>query len=75
MLFRSGETGVIADDGKFAAAVASVLRDPARHAKMREAARQYALSASWDAVFEDIYAAYESIGVTAPRTAPVRATL
>ncbi len=74
-IIRDGETGVIADDGKFAAAVASVLRNPARHAKMREAAHQYALSASWDAVFEGVYSAYESVLVTAPKTAPVRATL
>jgi phosphatidylinositol alpha 1,6-mannosyltransferase len=74
-IVRDGETGVIADDGKFAAAVASVLRDPERHGKMREAARQYALSASWDAVFEGIYAAYESVLVAAPRTAPIKATL
>ena len=67
---------MIAEDGKFSAAVASILRDPERHARMREAARQYALSASWDAVFEGhIYAAYESVLVTAPKTAPVRATL
>jgi phosphatidylinositol alpha 1,6-mannosyltransferase len=74
-IVRDGETGVIADDGKFASAVASVLRDPERHARMREAARQYALSASWDAVFEGIYAAYESVLVAAPRTAPIKATL
>ena len=66
---------MIAEDGKFSAAVASILRDPERHARMREAARQYALSASWDAVFEGIYAAYESVLVTAPRTAPIKATL
>ena len=72
-IVRDGETGMIAEDGKFAAAVASVLRDPERHAKMREAARQYALSASWDAVFEGVYSAYESVLVTAPKTAPVRA--
>ena len=74
-IVRDGETGIIAEDEKFAAAVASVLRDPARHARMREAARQYALSASWDAVFEGVYSAYESVLVTAPRTAPIKATL
>ena len=74
-IIRDGETGVIAEDGKFASAVASVLRDPERHAKMRQAARQYALSASWDAVFDGIYAAYESVLVTAPKTAPIKAML
>ena len=42
---------------------------------MRQSARQYALSASWDSVFEGVYSAYESVLVTAPKTAPVRATL
>jgi phosphatidylinositol alpha 1,6-mannosyltransferase len=74
-IVRDGETGIISDDGKFAEAVASILRDPARHTRMREAARRYALSASWDAVFEGVYSAYESVLVTAPRTAPVRAAL
>ena len=74
-IVRDGETGVIAEDGKFASAVASVLHNPERHVRMREAARQYALSASWDAVFEGIYAAYEWVLVTAPKVAPLRATL
>ncbi len=73
-IVRDGETGMIAEDAKFATAVASVLRDPERHSRMRQAARQYALSASWDAVFEGVYSAYGSILVTAPKTAPVRAT-
>ncbi len=38
-----------------------VLADPAQHAAMRHAARAYALTASWDSVFEGIYATYESI--------------
>jgi phosphatidylinositol alpha 1,6-mannosyltransferase len=74
-IVRDGETGLIAQDGDFAAAVASILRDPERHAKMRLAARQYALSASWDAVFEGVYSAYDSVLVKAPKTAPVRASL
>jgi phosphatidylinositol alpha 1,6-mannosyltransferase len=28
---------------------------------MRAAARKYALTASWDSVFEGVYAAYESV--------------
>ena len=74
-IVRDGETGMIAEDGKFATAAASILRDPERHAGMRQSARQYALSASWDSVFEGVYSAYESVLVTAPKTAPVRATL
>ena len=44
-----------------AAAVAGVMADPALHAQMRQAARAYALTASWDSVFEGVYAAYETI--------------
>src|SRR6266567_1851775 len=47
-----GDTGRIVPDDQFAAAVAEVLGNPARHAQMRQAARAYALTASWDSVFE-----------------------
>jgi hypothetical protein len=58
---RDGETGRIVRDEDFAAAIAGVLADPARHAEMRLAARSYALTMSWDSVFEGVYAAYETI--------------
>jgi phosphatidylinositol alpha 1,6-mannosyltransferase len=38
-IVRDGETGRIVPDGEFAAAVAGVLADPAKHAEMRLAAR------------------------------------
>ena len=60
-IVRDGETGRIVPDAEFAAAIAGVLADPARHAAMRLAARAYALTMSWDAVFEGVYAAYETI--------------
>jgi glycosyltransferase involved in cell wall biosynthesis len=60
-IVRDGETGRVAPDDQFAAAVAAVLADPARHAQMREAARAYALTASWDSVFEGVYKAYEPV--------------
>jgi glycosyltransferase involved in cell wall biosynthesis len=60
-IVREGETGrVVADEG-FAAAVAGVLSDPLKHAEMRLEARRYALTASWDSVFEGVYAGYEAI--------------
>ena len=74
-IVREGETGLIAQDSQFAASVASILRDPERHAKMRAAARSYALGASWDTVFEDVHSAYESALVKAPKAAPLGATL
>jgi glycosyltransferase involved in cell wall biosynthesis len=56
-----GETGRIVPDEEFAEAVARVLGDPEKHAEMRQAARAYALTMSWDSVFEGVYAAYETI--------------
>jgi phosphatidylinositol alpha 1,6-mannosyltransferase len=60
-IIRDGQTGRIVIDPEFASAVASVLADPARHVEMREAARAFALTASWDSVFEGVYAAYETM--------------
>ena len=60
-IVRDGETGRIVPDEQFAAAVAEVLADPAKHAQMREAARAYALTATWDSVFEGVYKAYEPL--------------
>jgi glycosyltransferase involved in cell wall biosynthesis len=60
-IVRDGVTGRIVPDAEFAAAVAGVLADPAKHAQMRQAARAYALTMSWDSVFEGVYAAYEAI--------------
>ena len=60
-IVRDGETGRVASDDEFAAAVAEVLSNPVKHAQMREASRAYARTASWDSVFEGLYTAYESI--------------
>ena len=60
-IVRDGETGRIVQDEGFAAAVAGILGEPAKHEEMRRAARAYALTASWDAVFEGVYAAYEDV--------------
>jgi glycosyltransferase involved in cell wall biosynthesis len=60
-IVRDSQTGRIVPDAEFASAVAAVLADPAKHAGMRLAARSYALTMSWDSVFEDVYAAYETI--------------
>jgi glycosyltransferase involved in cell wall biosynthesis len=61
-IVRDGETGRIVTDEEFAPAIAGILGDPARHAAMRVAARAYALTASWDSVFEGVYAGYAGIG-------------
>jgi glycosyltransferase involved in cell wall biosynthesis len=60
-IVHDGETGRIVPDAEFATAVSGILRNPSKHAAMREAARAYALTASWDSVFEGVYRAYESI--------------
>jgi len=56
-----GQTGLVARDEDFAAAVIQILRDPAQHNQMRAAARAHALGASWDTVFENLYAGYETM--------------
>jgi glycosyltransferase involved in cell wall biosynthesis len=60
-IVRDGQTGRIVPDAEFAEAVAGILADPAHHTEMRLAARSYALTASWDSVFEGVYAAYETM--------------
>ncbi|HTW46519.1 MAG TPA: glycosyltransferase [Acidobacteriaceae bacterium] len=55
---REGTTGFVAADADFSAAIERIVTNPALHAAMREQARAYAMSASWDAVFEKVYAAY-----------------
>ena len=60
-IVRDGETGRIVTDDEFAPAIREILADPARHAAMRQAARAYALTASWDSVFEGVYTAYQRL--------------
>jgi phosphatidylinositol alpha 1,6-mannosyltransferase len=60
-IVREGITGAIASDEEFSAAIARILTDQALHAKMRVAARNFALTASWDAVFDGVYAAYQRV--------------
>jgi phosphatidylinositol alpha 1,6-mannosyltransferase len=58
---RDGVTGRVVPDEEFAGAISGILRNPPKHANMRDAARAYALTASWDSVFEGVYAAYQTI--------------
>jgi len=60
-IVRDGETGRIVPDDQFAEAITGLLEDLGRLDQMRRDARAYALTASWDSVFEGIYADYESI--------------
>lgn len=60
-IVREGETGFIAQDDNFAAAVARVIASPALHAQMRHAARGDGLNTSWDTVFEAVYSGYRTV--------------
>jgi glycosyltransferase involved in cell wall biosynthesis len=60
-IVRDGQTGRIVPDERFSAAVAEILTDAAKHEAMRDAARAHALTASWDAVFDGVYDAYETL--------------
>ncbi len=56
---QHGETGYIAGDfDEFVAFTAKLLDDPDLLPPMRLAARQHALSTSWDQIFDGMYAAY-----------------
>jgi phosphatidylinositol alpha 1,6-mannosyltransferase len=60
-IVRDGETGCVAEDAEFSGAIAGIISCPGRHARMRQAARAYALTASWDAVFDKVYEAYRGV--------------
>ena len=53
-----GPAGLVVPDEEFSRTIARVIADPQRLATMRESARSYALTCSWDAVFDRIYSAY-----------------
>jgi glycosyltransferase involved in cell wall biosynthesis len=57
-IIEEGRTGFVAADENFADAILKILRHPELHRTMRVAARADALNASWDSVFENIYAEY-----------------
>jgi glycosyltransferase involved in cell wall biosynthesis len=60
-IVREGVTGRIVPDDGFTDAIAGIIADPDLHARMRLAARAYALTASWDSVFEGVYAGYQPV--------------
>jgi glycosyltransferase involved in cell wall biosynthesis len=60
-IVRDGETGFVTKDDQFSTAVANLVKDRARLEAMRLRARKYALGCSWDAVFDRVYAGYETL--------------
>jgi phosphatidylinositol alpha 1,6-mannosyltransferase len=60
-IVRDGETGFVTVNDQFASAVAELVRDRSQLGEMRLKARAYALGCSWDAVFDRVYAGYETV--------------
>jgi len=60
-IVRDGVTGWVTDDAGFVPAVRQAVEDSRLHAEMRLAAREHALSSSWDAVFEKVYVTYQRV--------------
>ncbi len=60
-LIRASGAGLVADDNEFADAAIALLVGPDKHQFLRREARAYAARASWDTVFEDVYAGYQDL--------------
>jgi phosphatidylinositol alpha 1,6-mannosyltransferase len=60
-IVHDGETGRVAEDEEFAAAIADVFASPERLMAMRGTARRHALQCSWDAVFSRVVAEYPGL--------------
>jgi phosphatidylinositol alpha 1,6-mannosyltransferase len=58
-IVRHGATGFVAGDpDAFVSWIRHLAEDPQKRKEMSEAARAYASAASWDNIFEQVYAAY-----------------
>jgi len=62
-IVRNGLTGVVVPDEGFAPAIEELMEDRAKLGQMGAAARAHALTASWDSVFEGVFAAYQQQGL------------
>lgn len=60
-IVRDQQTGFITSEEGFTSSVAALAQDRERLAQMRLAAREYALSCSWDAVFARVYEGYRGV--------------
>jgi phosphatidylinositol alpha 1,6-mannosyltransferase len=63
-IVKDGETGFVVDDDAFAPTIARLMNDCKLHRCLATSARAYALSRSWDAVFDAVYAAYATVLAT-----------
>ena len=60
-IVQQGVTGFVAShEREFVRAVTTAMTDWAGHRRMRDAARQQALGASWNAVFDEVVEAYNA---------------
>jgi glycosyltransferase involved in cell wall biosynthesis len=57
-IVRDRHTGYVVPDTGFSTTIATLAHDPAQLSSMRSAAREYALSCSWDAVFNRVSPGY-----------------
>ena len=62
----ASEAGLVLPDNQFAPAIAALLNAPDRRTARRAAARAHALTCSWDAVFTNLYTAYDTVLDPAP---------
>lgn len=68
-IVRHGETGFIAKNLEdFAKYTLELMDNSEKFAKMKESSREFALSRSWDAVFESVYDAYRKAVETTKKT-------
>lgn len=58
-LVEDGVSGFIRHESEFAQTIESLVRSPEQLQQMRAAARQSAMSRTWDAVFAGVYCGYE----------------
>ena len=76
----AGRTGTVChstDPDEWASAIAGILRDQGRQAEMRVAARQYAMTRTWEAAMQPLYRTYQDVylrGATARPSDAVHAT-
>jgi glycosyltransferase involved in cell wall biosynthesis len=71
-LVRPGVTGfVAADDAAFIQSIRDLMQDHDMLRRMKAAAREHALSISWDRVFERVYEAYDEVLAGASYRQPV----
>ncbi|MDQ4120123.1 MAG: glycosyltransferase [Acidobacteriota bacterium] len=69
-IVRHGETGFVADNlSDYARLTLELINKPELQRKMSRAAREFALTRSWDSVFEKVYQAYDECRNYRPKTA------